>query len=124
VIHINAVSKNTADDKIRQALRRFAAEHPTPATVILISGLFSSYSFASLDCLIYYFLYSLNLTKTLHIRKNFLLCNSSAYVQYFISSILFQAFMMMEIDGTRQRGCLSRTCVKEDMIFVPRGCTS
>jgi len=38
VIHINAVSKNTADDKIRQALRRFAAEHSAPATVILISG--------------------------------------------------------------------------------------
>jgi len=41
VIHINAISKNTADDKIRQALRRFAVEHPAPATVILISGLFS-----------------------------------------------------------------------------------
>ena len=43
MIHINAISKNTADDKIRQALRRFAAEHPAPATVILISGLFIYY---------------------------------------------------------------------------------
>jgi len=42
VIHINAISKNAADDKIRQALRRFAAEQPAPATVILISGLFFS----------------------------------------------------------------------------------
>jgi len=42
VIHINAISKNAADDKIRQALRRFAAEQPAPATVILISGLFLS----------------------------------------------------------------------------------
>ena len=40
MIHINAISKNTADDKIRQALRRFASEHPAPATVILISGWF------------------------------------------------------------------------------------
>lgn len=38
MIHINAISKNTADDKIRQALRRFAAEHPAPSTVVLISG--------------------------------------------------------------------------------------
>jgi len=50
VIHINAISKNTADDKIRQALRRFAADHPAPATVILISGLFSYSSSLSCDC--------------------------------------------------------------------------
>jgi len=56
VIHINAVSKNTADDKIRQALRRFAAEHPAPATVVLISGLFGSYA-SSVNCMIHYFLY-------------------------------------------------------------------
>jgi len=50
VIHINAISKNTADDKIRQALRRFAVEHPAPATVILISGLFSFSSSSALWC--------------------------------------------------------------------------
>lgn len=54
MIHINAISKNTADDKIRQALRRFAAEHPAPATVILISGLFISYTSVTLDLGIYY----------------------------------------------------------------------
>jgi len=58
VIHINAISKNTADDKIRQALRRFAAEHPAPATVILISGLLVSSHLLSSECLICYLLNS------------------------------------------------------------------
>ncbi|XP_061175452.1 meiosis regulator and mRNA stability factor 1-like isoform X2 [Saccostrea echinata] len=37
VVHINATSKNAADDKIRQSLRRFADTHSPPATVVLIS---------------------------------------------------------------------------------------
>ena len=38
VVHINATSKNAADDKLRQSLRRFAQSYPPPATVILVSG--------------------------------------------------------------------------------------
>lgn len=38
IIHINATSKNAADDKVKQALRRFAQTYATPATIILISG--------------------------------------------------------------------------------------
>nr|XP_022317028.1 meiosis regulator and mRNA stability factor 1-like [Crassostrea virginica] len=37
VVHINATSKNAADDKIRQSLRRFSDTHSPPATVVLIS---------------------------------------------------------------------------------------
>ncbi|XP_022794519.1 meiosis regulator and mRNA stability factor 1-like [Stylophora pistillata] len=38
VVHINATSKNAADDKLRQSLRRFAQSYLPPATVILVSG--------------------------------------------------------------------------------------
>ncbi|KAJ7340352.1 hypothetical protein OS493_003095 [Desmophyllum pertusum] len=38
VVHINATSKNAADDKLRQSLRRFGQSYPPPATVILVSG--------------------------------------------------------------------------------------
>eukprot|EP00118_Oscarella_pearsei_P023194 m.274440 g.274440 ORF g.274440 m.274440 type:complete len:563 (+) comp40584_c0_seq78:157-1845(+) len=38
IVHVNAVSKNAADDKLRQSLRRFAQTNPAPATVILVSG--------------------------------------------------------------------------------------
>uniref|UniRef100_H2Z5V2 Meiosis regulator and mRNA stability factor 1 n=1 Tax=Ciona savignyi TaxID=51511 RepID=H2Z5V2_CIOSA len=38
VIHVNAVAKNAADDKLRQSLRRYAQTHIAPATVILITG--------------------------------------------------------------------------------------
>jgi len=37
VAHINATSKNAADDKLRQSLRRFAETHTAPATVVLVS---------------------------------------------------------------------------------------
>ena len=37
-MHINATSKNAADDKLKQALRRFALAHPAPATTVLVSG--------------------------------------------------------------------------------------
>ena len=38
MVHINATSKNAADDKLRQSLRRFAQTYSRPATVVLISG--------------------------------------------------------------------------------------
>lgn len=38
VVHINAVAKNAADDKIRQSLRRFSDSHPPGTRVILISS--------------------------------------------------------------------------------------
>lgn len=38
MVHINATSKNAADDKLRQSLRRFGQSYPPPATVILVSG--------------------------------------------------------------------------------------
>ena len=38
VVHINSTSKNAADDKRRQSLRRFAQTYSRPATVILVSG--------------------------------------------------------------------------------------
>ncbi|OWF50825.1 meiosis arrest female protein 1 homolog isoform X2 [Mizuhopecten yessoensis] len=44
VVHINATSKNAADDKLRQSLRRFTDKYPPPAVVLLIS---SDVNFAS-----------------------------------------------------------------------------
>ena len=38
VVHISATSKNAADDKLRQSMRRFADNHSPPASVILISS--------------------------------------------------------------------------------------
>ncbi|XP_074027472.1 meiosis regulator and mRNA stability factor 1-like protein isoform X2 [Leptinotarsa decemlineata] len=38
VIHVSATSKNAADEKLRQALRRFGELHPAPSGVVLISG--------------------------------------------------------------------------------------
>ncbi|CAC5393561.1 LKAP [Mytilus coruscus] len=38
VIHVNATSKNAADDKLRQSLRRFADVYSSPATVLLLSS--------------------------------------------------------------------------------------
>ena len=38
LVHVNAIAKNAADDKLRQSLRRFANTYPPPATVVLISG--------------------------------------------------------------------------------------
>ena len=38
MVHVNAIAKNAADDKLRQSLRRFAHTYPAPATVVLISG--------------------------------------------------------------------------------------
>ena len=39
VVHVNAIAKNAADDKLRQSMRRFATTYPSPpATVVLISG--------------------------------------------------------------------------------------
>ncbi|KAL1423372.1 hypothetical protein MTO96_021133 [Rhipicephalus appendiculatus] len=38
VVHINAVSKNAADDKLKQCMRRFVDIHGSPATLLLISG--------------------------------------------------------------------------------------
>ena len=38
LVHVNAVAKNAADDKLRQSLRRFANTYPAPSTVVLISG--------------------------------------------------------------------------------------
>ena len=38
LVHVNAVAKNAADDKLRQSMRRFASTYPPPATVVLVSG--------------------------------------------------------------------------------------
>ena len=38
LVHVNAIAKNAADDKLRQHLRRFAHTFPAPSTVVLISG--------------------------------------------------------------------------------------
>ncbi|XP_023231451.1 meiosis regulator and mRNA stability factor 1-like [Centruroides sculpturatus] len=38
VVHINATSKNAADDKLKQCMRRFVDTHGMPATILLISG--------------------------------------------------------------------------------------
>eukprot|EP00731_Ephydatia_muelleri_P029167 Em0020g811a len=38
VVHVSAVAKNAADDKLRQSLRRFAHTYHPPCTVVLISG--------------------------------------------------------------------------------------
>lgn len=38
LVHVQSTSKNAADEKLRQALRRFAEIYTSPATVILISS--------------------------------------------------------------------------------------
>ncbi|KAF5282505.1 hypothetical protein FQR65_LT14275 [Abscondita terminalis] len=38
LIHVSSISKNAADEKLRQSLRRFSELHKTPAAVALISG--------------------------------------------------------------------------------------
>ena len=38
VVHIDAVSKNAADDKLRQNIRRFADIYSPPASIVLISS--------------------------------------------------------------------------------------
>ncbi|XP_055952236.1 meiosis regulator and mRNA stability factor 1-like isoform X3 [Argiope bruennichi] len=37
VVHISATSKNAADDKLKQCMKRFVDTHGTPATLLLIS---------------------------------------------------------------------------------------
>ncbi|XP_056643206.1 meiosis regulator and mRNA stability factor 1 [Diorhabda sublineata] len=44
LLHVSSTSKNAADDKLRQALRRFGELHPPPSAVVLIS---SDINFAS-----------------------------------------------------------------------------
>lgn len=38
LIHVTAISKNAADEKLRQSLRRFAELYTGPAAVLLISS--------------------------------------------------------------------------------------
>ncbi|XP_076269311.1 meiosis regulator and mRNA stability factor 1-like protein isoform X11 [Rhynchophorus ferrugineus] len=38
LIHVSSTSKNAADEKLKQSLRRFAEFHPAPSAIILISG--------------------------------------------------------------------------------------
>lgn len=38
VVHIDAVGKNAADDKLRQNIRRFSDTHAPPARIVLISS--------------------------------------------------------------------------------------
>ena len=38
LVHVSAVAKNAADDKLRQSLRRFAHTYPSPSTVVLVSS--------------------------------------------------------------------------------------
>lgn len=39
VVHISATSKNAADDKLKQCMKRFVDTHGAPATLLLISGI-------------------------------------------------------------------------------------
>ena len=38
MVHVNAIAKNAADDKLKHSLRRFAQTFHPPATVVLVSG--------------------------------------------------------------------------------------
>ena len=38
LVHVNAIAKNAADDKLKHSIRRFAHTFPPPATVVLVSG--------------------------------------------------------------------------------------
>ncbi|XP_058795301.1 meiosis regulator and mRNA stability factor 1 [Phymastichus coffea] len=38
LIHVSSTSKNAADEKLRQSIRRFADTHGSPAAIVLISG--------------------------------------------------------------------------------------
>lgn len=38
VVHVSAVAKNAADDKLRVSLRRFADTYDSPATVVMVTS--------------------------------------------------------------------------------------
>lgn len=38
LVHVSSTSKNAADEKLRQSLRRFAEVYKAPSSVVLISG--------------------------------------------------------------------------------------
>ncbi|CAH1135931.1 unnamed protein product [Ceutorhynchus assimilis] len=38
LIHVSSTSKNAADEKLRQSIRRFADIHPAPSSILLITG--------------------------------------------------------------------------------------
>ncbi|XP_072396076.1 meiosis regulator and mRNA stability factor 1 [Diabrotica undecimpunctata] len=38
LVHVSSISKNAADEKLRQSLRRFGELHPPPSAVVLISS--------------------------------------------------------------------------------------
>lgn len=38
LIHVTSISKNAADEKLRQSLRKYAEIYPAPSAVVLISG--------------------------------------------------------------------------------------
>lgn len=38
LVHVSSTSKNAADEKLRQSLRRFGELHSAPSAVVLISG--------------------------------------------------------------------------------------
>ena len=37
-MHVNAIAKNAADDKLKHSIRRFTQTFPPPATMVLVSG--------------------------------------------------------------------------------------
>lgn len=78
LLHVSSLSKNAADEKLRQSLRRFGELHSPPATVLLIS---SDINFAADIC-------DLRYRKKIHViiihQKNvadaLLLCANDHYV--------------------------------------------
>ncbi|XP_052765793.1 meiosis regulator and mRNA stability factor 1-like isoform X2 [Mya arenaria] len=72
VVHVDAVSKNAADDKIRQTLRRFSDSHNPPASIVLIS---SDINFSTI---LYDLRYRKNLKITLvhgdHVHESLVAC--------------------------------------------------
>ncbi|KAK3091075.1 hypothetical protein FSP39_016962 [Pinctada imbricata] len=78
VVHINATSKNAADDKLRQSLRRFADNNTPPASLVLIS---SDVNFASdLSDLRHRKKFTVILVHSRHVAEALKICATHHYV--------------------------------------------
>ncbi|XP_053388921.1 meiosis regulator and mRNA stability factor 1-like [Mercenaria mercenaria] len=78
VVHIDAVSKNAADDKLRQNIRRFSDTHTPPARIVLIS---SDVNFSTdLYDLRYRKKFDIILIHSQHIHQSLRLCATESFL--------------------------------------------
>lgn len=112
LIHVASTSKNAADEKLRQSMRRFADIHGFPAAIILISG---DINFASDLC-------DLRHRKKLHV---ILLHNSSCSIALILCAhehYNFEQFVMPLPSRGASKGW--RNVPMEVLIWnLPKGCS-